>query len=104
MRTPTVVARVIRLLHRHIEKVGRSSATNKKEVVHYTLQVYFLRQSRMITCRPGGYRWFLMMDKIKKQERYLTERQRIIDEIEEAKKHIATIKIASPPQSIRYTN
>jgi intein-encoded DNA endonuclease-like protein len=59
----------------------------------------------MITCRPGGYKWFLLMEKIKKQERYRIERQRIIDEIEKAKQHIATIKIVSPsPQSIRYNN
>jgi hypothetical protein len=59
----------------------------------------------MITCRPGGYKWFLMIEKINKAEKYRIERQKIIDEIEMAKKHIATIKIVSvAPQSIRHNN
>jgi hypothetical protein len=46
-----------------------------------------------------------MLEKIKKAEKYRIERQRIVDDIEQAKKHIATVKIVSPPpQSIRYTN
>lgn len=40
----------------------------------------------MPTCRPGGYKWFILMEKLKKQERYRIERQRIIDEIELLKK------------------
>lgn len=58
----------------------------------------------MITCRPGGYRWFALIEKMKKQEKYRIERQRIVDEMEKMKQHIATIKIETAPQSIRFNN
>ena len=40
----------------------------------------------MLTSRPGGYKWFILIEKLKKQEKYRIERQRIIDEIELLKK------------------
>jgi hypothetical protein len=53
----------------------------------------------MITFRPGGYKWYLILEKIKKAEKYRIERQRIVDEIEKAKADYKAMKKVSFSQN-----
>jgi len=54
----------------------------------------------MLTFRPGGYKWFLIIEKIKKQEQERIQRQKIIEGLE--KNRIKNVSVF--PQSIRHNN